>query len=403
MENNQSSISDEEHQQQQEVFLRRLSKGFCSMFWPTSDEKAYQAEFDLLKFAEYDVSDSSKIFWDRVPVESEFSANPGKTELINTLIYQSKKDCDSKECVNVVLVHGFGAGLGFWYRNIRGISEQIPQNNRIFAFDWLGMGRSSRPPFPKYSQDLQAREDECVDVEEKIIDIQVQKAIDFFIESFDNWRSKQQNLNRFFLIGHSMGGYLAALYALKYPEHVQKLLLASPVGIPPHVKGVDVPRFITGHVIPNWVINLWNNHYTPQGLIRSAGPIGPSLDSTYIYRRFPYLSKEEKALLSNYAFHLAAQSGSGEYTLGTLLEPGAWAREPLHHHLKDLKMPTAFLYGDHDWMDYRNAVDAAEGMVVTNAVIRVPNSGHHLNLDNYPEFNRICGCIIMSDENEWGV
>src|SRR5206468_12575203 len=132
---------------------------------------------------------------------------------------------------------------------------------------------------------------------------------------------------------------------------VTKLLLASPVGIPPHIEGLDIPRFaITGHPIPSWVISLWNSHYTPQGLIRGIGPIGPSLVSTFIHRRFPYLSQEEKNLLSVYTFHITSQSGSGEYALGTLLEPGAWAREPLHNHLRDLTMPTAFLFGEGDWI-----------------------------------------------------
>ena len=37
----------------------------------------------------------------------------------------------------------------------------------------------------------------------------------------------------FVLAGHSFGGYLAAHYALNYPNsNIQKLLLFSPVGIP---------------------------------------------------------------------------------------------------------------------------------------------------------------------------
>eukprot|EP00983_Pelagomonas_calceolata_P013496 431739-Pelagomonas_calceolata.AAC.2 len=33
------------------------------------------------------------------------------------------------------------------------------------------------------------------------------------------------------LVGHSLGGYLSACYALKYPEHVEHLILVCPAGV----------------------------------------------------------------------------------------------------------------------------------------------------------------------------
>jgi abhydrolase domain-containing protein 4 len=49
------------------------------------------------------------------------------------------------ECKNsvIVLMHGFGAGLAFWALNL----EALATHNPVYAFDILGLSRSSRPNF----------------------------------------------------------------------------------------------------------------------------------------------------------------------------------------------------------------------------------------------------------------
>ena len=146
----------------------------------------------------------------------------GKNRALNEFsVERVDEDIDQ----NLVMLHGYGAGLGFFYKNFEGLSRV--SGWKIYALDLLGMGRSSRPPFKLNAKDRQA----CVT-----------EAENWFIDALEEWRV-QRKIERFTLLGHSLGGYMAVAYALKYPGHLNKLVLASPVGIPedPYAVNAEMP------------------------------------------------------------------------------------------------------------------------------------------------------------------
>ena len=55
--------------------------------------------------------------------------------------------------------------------------------------------------------------------------------IDYFTEYFEKWRIKMGYKKKFFIAGHSLGGYLVGNYVSKYPQYIKKMLLISPCGI----------------------------------------------------------------------------------------------------------------------------------------------------------------------------
>ncbi|KAI9294028.1 alpha/beta-hydrolase [Neoconidiobolus thromboides FSU 785] len=271
---------------------------------------------------------------------------------------------------NIVMLHGFGVGLGIYMKNM-GALCQLSSNYNLHYLDWLGMGLSSRP-------DLLNSFKDGVDI--------TYKAEDFFINGLEAWR-KNKNIDKLQLVGHSLGGYLASLYSMRYPERVDKLILLSPVGIPekPAVKP-DTRHRATA---PKWINWLWDRHMTPQKIVRSLGPYGESLVLRYIMGRFPNLPENEQALLKEYLFDIAALPGSGEYALGSILQAGAYARYPLKYRLTNIHIPITFVYGDRDWMNPDHAYKLITSLPDGSNLKIVPNAGHQLFLDNPTYFNSL--------------
>lgn len=310
----------------------------------------------------------------------------------------------------LVMLHGYGAGLGFFYKNFEPLSR--PQGWRLFALDMLGMGNSARPNFRIHAKDPKEK---------------IAEAEGWFIDSLEEWR-KARNIEKFTLLGHSLGGYLAVSYALKYPGRLNKLILASPVGIPEDPWAVnaampepeestmeneftqDQESIVSGQPagananfvraapadkkaaaaksnttttppkrpIPGWLVWLWDANVSPFSIVRLAGPLGPRFVSGWTSRRFNHLPPDEKEALHNYAYALFRQRGSGEYVLPYLLAPGAYARSPVINRIQDVGrqvvqpatetapavretgLPIVFMYGENDWMDVAGGYAAEE-------------------------------------------
>ena len=146
----------------------------------------------------------------------------------------------------ILMVHGFGAGLGMWALNVKELSRDRPMH----TFDMLGFGRSSRPTF---------------DSDPEVVE-------ETFVNSIEDTR-KELGLEKFILIGHSFGGYLAYAYTIKHPEQVKSLILADPWGFSEKPADWD-----TKYEIPRWirVVATIMRPFNPLSGLRIAGPLGIS-------------------------------------------------------------------------------------------------------------------------------
>ncbi|RCS22203.1 alpha/beta hydrolase [Phyllobacterium salinisoli] len=102
----------------------------------------------------------------------------------------------------VVLLHGKNFCGATWERSITKLTEA---GYRVIAPDQIGFCASTKPEGYQFSFDQLATN--------------------------TNALLASRGIERAIVLGHSMGGMLAARYAMNYPEAVEKLVLVNPIGL----------------------------------------------------------------------------------------------------------------------------------------------------------------------------
>jgi abhydrolase domain-containing protein 6 len=101
----------------------------------------------------------------------------------------------------IVLLHGFASSKEVWMATAKILSPHF----HLIIPDLPGWGESSRNEGASYNIDVQATR------------------LDAFVQTLGQ--------QRFVLVGHSMGGAIAGVYATEHPEHVAELALVDSFGI----------------------------------------------------------------------------------------------------------------------------------------------------------------------------
>uniref|UniRef100_A0A672KLW0 Abhydrolase domain containing 4 n=1 Tax=Sinocyclocheilus grahami TaxID=75366 RepID=A0A672KLW0_SINGR len=245
----------------------------------------------------------------------------------------------------LVMIHGFGGGVGLWIRNLDALSHSRP----VYAVDLLGFGRSSRPLFP--SDALLAEEQ--------------------FVTSIEQWR-QSLGLERMILLGHSLGGYLATSYTIQYPE-----------------------RYLKKAYAVNYIRTLAAAFYYSRHHHVTCVHAGPGLVNRFrpdFKRKFEDLFEDDTMM--QYIYHCNAQNPSGEVGFKAMSESIGWAKRPMVQrvHLLPPSMPVSLLYGALSW------VDPSTGKTVVQIRGKSPTSliedaSHHVYADQPEEFNRVVESI----------
>ncbi|XP_022832456.1 1-acylglycerol-3-phosphate O-acyltransferase ABHD5 isoform X2 [Spodoptera litura] len=277
----------------------------------------------------------------------------------------------------LVLLHGMGAGLALWCPNLDSFAATRP----VYAIDLLGFGRSSRPKFACDAQKAEAQ----------------------WVESVEEWR-REVNLGQFILLGHSLGGYIATAYAIKYPERVRHLVLADPWGFAERPQNAYEKA-----QLPLWVraIATAVQPLNPLWAVRAAGPAGKWLVSKTrpdISRKYLNYVPDAERVIPEYIYQCNSQTPSGESAFHTLMTGFGWAKNPMVRRVDELDpaLPITVLYGSRSWVDNSSGQVLVEHRGPSNTFVQVINgAGHHVYLDKPELFNKfVLDACTRADEHD---
>lgn len=136
----------------------------------------------------------------------------------DNFVHEIRVANENTDAPHLLLLHGYGGSGPLYYKMVADLKKYY----NLTMVDWLGMGCSGRPPFST-----------------KVVDTP-RLAIDYFIVSLEAWMATSGYKTRvgkdrgFSIVGHSLGGYIGAHYAVSdYCQgFVKNLLLLSPGGLP---------------------------------------------------------------------------------------------------------------------------------------------------------------------------
>jgi len=117
----------------------------------------------------------------------------------------------------LVLLHGRTMNSGYWGELL---DKPLAAGWRVVSIDWTHSGKS----LPRN------------------LDMPVVRSLDDVRQIVFNLVVKHLGIARSSLLGHSLGGQVAAGYALRYPEHVERLVLYAPGGLG-SIQSIEVKGF----------------------------------------------------------------------------------------------------------------------------------------------------------------
>ncbi len=245
---------------------------------------------------------------------------------------------DSGNGTPVVLIHGIGASLYAWRY---ALPPLVAAGYRVVAFDNRGFGFSDKPAHGYSTSDYARLVVALLD------SLGIASAV---------------------LVGHSMGGVIAAETALRHPDRVRGLVLIDAAGY-----GVSWPGVLK---IARWpfvgaIATSFRGRWITGRILRSTYAAPEKVTEADVNQYYAPVPDPD--------FGLALRGVLREFRFDSL---GGG-------RLASLQTPTLIVWGDGDrWISVRNGSRFARE-VARNAFVVLPHTGHAAPEESHDEVNRL--------------
>jgi len=224
----------------------------------------------------------------------------------------------------VLLLHGMLGGIGNWTSSIDSFSRN---GFRVIA-----------PFIPMYS----------IDLEHANVQGLVSHVRDFIEEI---------GLERFSIVGNSMGGHLAVIYAQMYPDKVESLVLTGASGIYEMEWGQGViKRRNRDFIREKAAITFYDPKVVTDELLDFLGEIGESRDSIIRLLKIARSSKIEK----------------------------------VEHLLPEIQVPTLLIWGEDDKITPPFVANEFHENLSNAELVWFKKCGHAPMIEHPDKFNQVC-------------
>lgn len=227
-----------------------------------------------------------------------------------------------------LLISGVGYGAWFWHKLVPGLSESY----QVLTFDNRGAGQTDKPPGP-YSVPMMAQ-----DTVNLMVNLGIERA---------------------FIMGHSLGGYIAQEIAVTRPDLVEKLILASTT----HGGKNVIP------ITPEAYKLLTDRSGDPLDLIKRGIEVASAPG-------FPENHPDIVQELIDYRFTNPVPPEQYQAQVAAGIGMAGMSDEKVRESLKAINIPVLVLFGEYDRVVPPGNADLLAEKLPDVQVKIIPNTGH---------------------------